>query len=391
MKNLGAGRLALMLATFFGLIIFFVFIAVRSSTPSLNLLYGDLSTPDATEISAKLDNAHIAYALSEDGTKISVPFKDVSKARMLLAADGLPHKGSMGYEIFDQKQSFGQTSFQQNVNALRALEGELARTISTIENVRSARVHLVLPQRELFSRDTQPATASVFINVRNASELGNDQVQAIQHLVSSAVPQLKASHVAIIDQNGTLLAKGDDDTTDSAASNSEDARKAYETRVKTSVEDLVTKIVGYGKVRANVTANMNFDVVNRNSESYNPDGQVVRSTQNVTEESSEANSSSTNNASGAVSVQNNLPGLPGGTGAASANGGNKNNRTEETTNYEITKTTENLVRETGHVEKLSIAVLVDGSYLPDTSVQKPKDAAADWQPPKKYTPVRMTS
>jgi len=387
MKNLGAGRLALMLATFFGLIIFFVFIAVRSSAPSLSLLYGDLSTPDATEISAKLDNAHIAYSLSDDGTKISVPFKDVSKARMLLAADGLPHKGSMGYEIFDQKQSFGQTSFQQNVNALRALEGELARTISTIENVRSARVHLVLPQRELFSRDTQPATASVFINVRNASELGNDQVQAIQHLVSSAVPQLKASHVAIIDQNGTLLAKGDDDTADSAARNSEDARKAYETRVKSSVEDLVTKIVGYGKVRANVTANMNFDVVNRNSESYNPDGQVVRSTQTVNEESSEANnSSSTNNANGSVSVQNNLPGLPGGGGNSAASGGNKNNRTEETTNYEITKTTEQLVRETGQVEKLSIAVLVDGSYVPDTSVQKPKDAAADWQPPKKYVP-----
>ena len=386
MKNLGAGRLAMMLVTFFGLIIFFVFIAVRSSAPSMNLLYGDLSTGDATEIAAKLDNSHIAYTLSEDGTKVSVPFKDVSKARVLLAAEGLPHKGSIGYEIFDQKNSFGRTSFENNVMQLRATEGELARTISSMDQIRSARVQIVYPERELFSRTQQPATASVFLNVRSEGALGAEPVAAIQHMIAAAVPQLKPSNVTVIDQNGNLLAKGQGDGDAAAdAHNGDDAEKAYETRMKTSVEDMVSRIVGYGKVRANVTAAMNFDVVNRNSESYNPDGQVVRSTQTVSEDNTEANSSG----NGAVSVQNNLPGLPAGGNATQAQGpagGAKSNRTEETTNYEITKTTENLVRESGQVEKLSIAVLVDGSYAPDTTVQKPKDAAADWTPPRKYTP-----
>lgn len=380
LKNLGPGRLIMMLVTFFGLIIFFVFIAVRSSAPSLSLLYGNLNVADATEIAAKLDNAKVPYSLSDDGTKISVPHKDIAKARMLLAAEGLPHKGNLGYELFDQKQSFGETSFKQNITALRALEGELSRTIGTIDNIRAARVHLVLPQRELFSRERQPASASVFINLRNANGLSTEQVSAIQHLVASAVPQLKPGNVAIIDQNGSLLARGEDaeQQQGGAARSADELRQKYETRLTRSIEDMVGRIVGYGKVRTTVAAVMNFDTLSRNSESYNPDGQVVRSVQSVTEENADGATGE-----GTVSVQNNLPGLPGGAGAS---GGSKSNRTEETTNYEITKTVENLVRESGQVEKLSVSVLIDGSYEPDASVQKPKDAKEDWQAPKKYVP-----
>ena len=382
LKNLGPGRLAMMLVTFFGLLVFFIFIAIRSSAPSVTLLYGGLSTADATEISAKLDASHIVYTLSDDGTKVSVAHKDVAKARLLLAQEGLPRKGSMGYEIFDQKQSFGATSFQQNINALRALEGELSRTIGTIDQVKSARVHLVLPTRELFSREQQPASASVFLNLRNSAGIGREQVQAIQHLVAAAVPQLKSSRVAVIDQSGSLLARGED-SNDAAsnASDSADQRQTYEMRLSRSIEDMVGRIVGYGKVRANVSAEMNFDTVSRNSETYDPEQQIVRSTQTVTEEAQDNTASQGGN----VGVQNNLPGLPGGAAAGSASG-SRNNRTEETTNYEIGKTVENMVRESGQVNKLSIAVLIDGRYEPDTSVQKPKDAAADWQPPKKYQP-----
>ena len=382
LKNLGPGRLAMMLITFFGLLIFFIFIAVRSSAPSLTLLYGGLSSNDATEMAAKLDNAGIPYSLSEDGTKLSVPHKDVAKSRLLLAQEGLPHQGSMGYELFDQKQSFGATSFQQNINALRALEGELSRTISTIDQVKSARVHLVLPTRELFSREQQPASASVFLNLRNAAGIGAEQVQAIQHLVASSVPQLKPSRVAVIDQGGNLLARGEDDNDASAtARNSADLRQTYERRLTRSIEDMVGRIVGYGKVRANVTADMNFDTVTSNKESYNPDQQVVRSTQTVEENAADSSGA----ANSTASVQNNLPGLPGAAASAPA-GGSKNARNEETTNYEIGKTVEQMVRESGQVQKLSIAVLVDGAYVPDTSVTKPKDAKPDWQPPKKYVP-----
>jgi flagellar M-ring protein FliF len=383
LKNMGAGRLAVMALTLFGLVVFFIFIMARSGTPNMTLLYTGLSTADSSEMAAKLDNTRVNYRLSEDGTQISVPNKDVGRARMLLAQEGLPRQGSMGYELFDQKQSFGETSFRQNINQLRALEGELSRTVGTLAQIRSARVHLVLPQRELFSRDTRPASASVFVSLRGNEGLGNEQIQSIQHLIAAAVPQLKASHVAIIDQSGNLLARGEDaDATGATARSSEDMRQKYEQRVTRSVEDLVGRVVGFGRVRANVTAELNFDVVSRNSETYNPDGQVVRSTQSVTDESQDTSAS----ASGApVTVETNLPGLPGGAGGA-AQAGSRNNRTEEVTNFEISKTVESVVRAAGEVKRLSIAVVVDGRYETDASVTKPEDAPKEWTAPKIYVP-----
>jgi flagellar M-ring protein FliF len=386
-KNLGAGRLAIMLLTFFSLIVFFIFIAFRSNAPGLTLLYGGLSTGDSTEIAAKLDIAKIPYKLSDDGTQVTVPQKDVGKARMLLAQDGLPHQGSVGYEIFDQKQAFGTTSFVQNINQLRALEGELSRTIGTIDSVRGARVHLVLPQQELFGKNNAPASASVFLNLRNSAAIGSEQVLAIQHLVAAAVPKLKPANVAIIDQSGNMLASGEDDAaSDSASARSgEEMKQKYETRVTRQIEDMIGRIVGYGKVRATVTAEMNFDIVNRNSESYNPEGQVARSTQTTSEENVDNNGAANANS---VSVENNLPGLPGGAKAPAtpSQPASKNNRTEEVTNYEISKTIESLVRASGQVQKISVAVLVDGRYETDTTVKPPKDAPKDWQPPKKYIP-----
>lgn len=379
LKNLGPARLIIMTLTLFGLIIFFIFITARGSSPSMTLLYGDLATSDATEIAAKLDNSRISYRLNEDGTQVSVPHKDVGRARMLLAEEGLPRSGSMGYEIFDQKESFGGgTSFRQNINQLRAMEGELSRTISTLTPIKSARVHLVLPQRELFSRESRQASASVFLNLRNSS-IGSEQIQAIQHLVAAAVPQLKASHVAIIDQSGNLLARGED-SADSAttARTGDEMRMSYEQRVTRAVEDMVSRVVGYGKVRATVAAQLNFDVVSRNSETYNPDGQVVRSTQTVTDENVD-NSSSTD---APVSVQTNLPGLPGNNSVA----GSTSNRTEEVTNFEISKTTENVVRAGGQVERLSVAVVVDGRYEPDPNAVKPEGAGEDWTAPRVYVP-----
>ena len=385
LKNLGAGRLAVMLVTFFGLVIFFIFVAARSNTPGMTLLYANLSTADATDIAAKLDAATIPYRLSDDGAQVTVPQKDVGKARMLLAQEGLPHQGSVGYEIFDQKQAFGTTSFVENINQLRALEGELSRTVGTIDGVRNARVQLVLPQRELFSKDSNPASASVFLNLRNAASLGSGQVQAIQHLIAAAVPHLKAANVAIIDQSGNLLARGEaEDPNDTTAATGEEMKQKYERRISRSVEDMVGRIVGYGKVRANVTADMNFDVVARNSESYNPEGQVVRSTQTTNDANVE--NSSSGGGSGAVTVQNNLPGLPNGGKGASAAPATKTDHTEEVTNYEISKTVESLQRASGQVQKLSIAVLVDGRYVTDEKAEKPKDAPKEWEAPKKYVP-----
>lgn len=384
LKSLGPARLGVMLMTLFGLVVFFIFIAVRSSAPNMNLLYAGLSPADSTEIAAKLDLSGIPYQLSVDGTQVNVGSGDIAKARMLLAEEGLPRNATFGYELFDKKQSFGTTSFEQNINRLRAMEGELARTIGTIDSVRSARVHLVLPQRELFSRESRPASASVFLNLRNATSVGPEQIQAIQHLVAAAVPQLKSTNVAIIDGDGNLLARGEEgEGGKTSAQTGQSVRQNFENNMVRSIEDMLAKVVGYGKVRATVTADLNFDVLSRNSEIYDPDGQVVRSTQSITEENVDNTGANAN----AVTVQNNLPGLPGAGGAGGETVvGIENSRTEEVTNYEITKTVETLVRESGEVNRLSVAVLVDGRYEPDTTVQKPEDAGENWQPPMKYVP-----
>lgn len=383
LKNMGASRLAAMLLTFFSLVIFFIYIALRSNTPGMTMLYSDLSSADATEITAKLSISNIEYRLNQNGTQIDVPQQDVGKARMLLAQEGLPRRGSIGYEIFDKKQSFGTTTFEQNINKVRALEGELARTIGTIDNIRNARVHLVLPERKLFSRESNPASASVFLNLNSNSVVTKEQLQAIQHLVAASVPNLKASKVAIIDQSGNLLAKDEeeDNTGVNSIRNSDDMKANFEHRMARNIDEVISKIVGYGKVRTTVNAEMSFDVVNRNSEIYDPDGQVARSTQTTTEENIDNSSLGNSNQ---VSVNNSLPGLNAAAEGTPEAVGVKNNRTEEVTNYEITKTIESVVKSTGDIQKLSVAVIVDGTYETDPNAVKPADAAKDWIAPRIY-------
>lgn len=358
LKQLGPARLGIMGGVTLLLLIFFVFVSMRVATPDMKLLYSDLTSMDSGAIAAKLEESQIPYQISQDGARVMVAEDNVGRARMLLAEAGLPNGGSMGYEIFDQQSGFGTTNAVQNINAVRAMEGELARTIGSLEQVRSARVHLVLPQRELFSRENRPASASVMIGMRTGAKLTEGQVAAIQSLISSAVPQLKPDDVSIIDQNGNLLARGGG-AGDATVANmkAEEMRLSYERRMTQAIEDLIGRTVGYGKVRATVTADLNFDRTTTNEETYNPEGQVARSTLTVTEENTERDTSG----SGGVSVDNNLP-VVGNDTMLSGGPTSEGNRTEETTNYEISKTVKNLVRETGEVRKLSVAVLIDGRY-----------------------------
>lgn len=358
LKQLGPARLGIMGAITLMLLVFFIFVSMRVATPSMKLLYSDLSSMDSGAIAAKLEEVQIPYQVSQDGTRVLVAENSVGRARMLLAEAGLPNGGSMGYEIFDKQSGFGTTNAIQNINQVRALEGELARTIGSLEPVRSARVHLVLPQRELFSRENRQASASVMLGLRPGAKLTESQVAAVQSLVSSAVPQLKVSDVSIIDQNGALLARGGGENDLSVANmKTEEMRLSYERRMTQSIEDLVGRTVGYGKVRASVTADINFDRISTNEEIYDPEGQVPRSTQTVEESSQETSGAG----GGETSVIGNLPNanadLLGGNGPSS-----QGNRIEETTNFEISKTVRNLVRETGEVRRLSVAVLVDGRY-----------------------------
>ena len=266
LKKLGPARLSVLGAILLGLVMFFIFVSMRMTGPDMKMLYTDLSSEDSSSVAAKLEELKIRYTISPDGAKVMVAGADVGRARMLLAQDGLPNGGSLGYEIFDKQSNFGTTNFVQNINQVRALEGELARTISSLEQIKSARVHLVLPQRELFSRESNPASASVFIHMRGGAKLDREQIAGIQSLVASAVPDLKGKNVSLIDSAGTLLAQGGEEDESLISTKAEQMQRDYEKRVTRAIEDLVGRTVGIGKVRANVTADLNFDRVNESSE-----------------------------------------------------------------------------------------------------------------------------
>jgi flagellar M-ring protein FliF len=362
MRTLGAVRLAAIALALAAMAAFFIVLANRVSTPQMGLLFSDLDERDSGQIVQKLETLNVPYELRASGSQIMVPVDQVTKLRMQLAEQGMPHGGSVGYEIFDKPDTLGPSQFVENINKVRALEGELERTISSISVVKSARVHLVLPQRELFTRERQDASASVVVQQRDVARLTRNQVAAIQHLVAAAVPGLTPNRVAVIDSNGNLLARGDGDNPDQlSTANSEEMRVNYENRLGRNVQALLDRSLGPDKSRVDVHADMNFDRVTTNSESFDPDGQVVRSTQTT----KQSDTNKTNNQ--AVSVTTNLPG-----GQTPSNAGQQSQSThsEETTNYEISKTVRSQVSEQGTVKRLSVAVLVDGTNTIGTDGKK---------------------
>lgn len=362
LRNLGPARLAAMGAVGLLLIGFFIYLTTRLSAPDMELLYSELPASDAATIAKKLDEAKIPYSVDKTGTKIRVPADQVGVVRMKMAQAGLPSGGSVGYELFDKGEGFGATSFIQNINHLRALEGEMARTVGTLNGVQQARVHLVLPKRELFARTQNPATASVFLKLRPGAQLSRENIQAIQHLIAASVPNLEPTQVSIIDDKGKLLARGGGaNSEDVMMANAEEKKLAYERRLAGTIEDLLGRTVGYGKVRAEVSADLDFDRITTNSEIFDPESQVVRSTQTVNEN----NQSQDRDPLQPVTVDQNLPTAQTGSKDNSSISSNKSSRTEETVNYEISRTTKNHVRESGQVRRLSVAVLVDGVYTPN--------------------------
>lgn len=367
LRNLGPTRLVALAAVAFALIAFFTFIVTRLATPGMTLLYSGLDPTDSGQIVQRMDAQGIPYELRGDGSQVYVPQDQVARLRLSLASEGIPSGGSIGYEIFDRADALGTTNFVQQINQIRALEGELARTIRSIHQVRSARVHLVMPKRELFSRDRAEPTASVVLALQGVLDKG--QVSAIQHLIASAVPGMKANNVSVIDSNGDLLARGADDGELDAAS-SEDMRRSYEARMSQAIEQLLAQTLGAGKVRAEVTADLDFNQITTNKEDFNPDGQVVRSTQSVEETGNSQEQQGGNN----VSVANNTPNPPGQQAGGAGGSNAQNARTEETVNYEISKTVQTEVKASGNVKRISAAVLVDGLY------QTAEDGTKTYQP-----------
>ncbi len=346
----------------------FAFLSFRLSAPSMAPVYSNLSMEDSGEIAVELDKLGTKYEVGANGTQILVPANEVNRIRISLAQKGLPSHGSIvGYEIFDKSDALGTSNFVHNVNLLRALEGELARTISSFDNVSAARVHLVMPRRQVFEREKVEPSASVVVTLRNRSQkLSREESASISNLIATAVPGLKLSRITIVDNKGKLLARGETDPEDMtvAATDAEEFRVNYESRLKQTIEQLLEQSVGAGKARAEVSADIGFDRIVKNSEVYDPNGQVVRSVQ-----TSEAKEFANDGDSGNVSVGNNLPdALPAKADAASAGSGSE--RTEETTNFEISRTVTNHISEIGVIKKLSVAVLVDGTYTLNEETQE---------------------
>ena len=355
LRNLGPVRLAIMGAIMLGMIGFFIFLATRL-TPSMVLLYGDLNADDSSRITSQLSSQNVPFELLQGGSQIMVPSDRALKLRLGLASQGIPSGGSLGYELFDDQQTIGTTSFVQNINLVRALEGELARTIQTISSIRSARVHLVFPRRELFSREKHQASASITLRMGDGL-LEKDQIAGIQHLVAAAVPGLVPARVSIISSsNGKLLAGGfEEDSASFMAVKSQEQRRNFERRLSRTIESLLEKTVGFGKVRAEVKADMDFDRISTTDEKFDPDGQVIRSNQSIEETNQTRDTEGTQ----PVTVGTNLPDPNVGSGENASSSGAQS-RIEETVNFEVSKKIINHVREVGIINRLSVAVLIDG-------------------------------
>jgi flagellar M-ring protein FliF len=354
LKSFGTARLAAMGVVALGLVGFFGFYILRVSAPPMVPLYTDLSFDDSRAILAELDGRAVEYDLRQDGAVILVGQDQVLRLRMDLAGDGLPSGGGVGYEIFDQGDTLGATSFVQNINHLRALEGELSRSIRTIQNVTAARVHLVMPERQLFARERATPSASIMLKTRGS--LATPQVRAIQHLAAAAVEGLEPNRVSVVDERGTLLADGRGEANAGFASTMEEQRTQVENRLAGKIEEIIASVVGHGRARVKVSADLDMSQVTETADIFDPESRVIRSTQTREEQSS----SREPNPNEGVTVGNELPNANGA--GANADATQDAVTTEEVVNYEISRTTRTQVQQAGALRRLSVAVLVDGTY-----------------------------
>lgn len=370
LKGLGRTRLMVMGAAAAVLLTAIGLFAFRGSGQSMALLYGGVDLNEAAHMVEDLTKAHIPNRTNSDGTSIYVPQNQVASARLLLAKDGLPSGGSVGYELFDKSATLTSTQFEQTINETRAMEGELERSIRLLQGVRNVRVHLVLPHRDLFSTQTSPSQASVVLDIGRGGRIAPDGIQAIQNLVAAAVPGLRPQNISIVDTRGDVLAKpGDPDSPDGQANSLEKFRHAEEQRLAQAAEEILIPTLGSGHVRARAAVTINTDEIHETEENYDPNQQVLRSQQTTSDKS--VNTEATPN----TTVANNLPN-------ANANQNNRtgsnDDREEETDNYEIGKRVRIISQTRPRVSRISLAVLVDGTYSKDKAgndVWKPLDTA----------------
>ncbi|MBY5458217.1 flagellar M-ring protein FliF [Rhizobium leguminosarum] len=355
-KNFGAlGRTPLMILGGVGAVSIAIVLAAALfvNKPAQETLYVGLDSPDLNQISMALAEANINFQVGTDGTSISVPAGMTGKARLMLAERGLPNSANAGYELFDNVGSLGLTSFMQEVTRVRALEGEIARTIQSISGITAARVHIVMPEVGNFRKAEQKPTASVMI--RASATTGRSAATSIRHLVASAVPGLDVDDVTILDSAGQLLASGDE-ASNSSLNRSLNIVQNVQQEVESNIDKALAPFLGMDNFRSSVTADLNTDAQQIQETTYDPESKVERSVRST----KEAQQSQQKQSDSATTVEQNIPqAAPEAGGSAGPESQDKSDKREEQTNYEINSKTTATTRNSYKVEKLSIAVVVN--------------------------------
>ncbi|MEE8290627.1 MAG: flagellar basal-body MS-ring/collar protein FliF [Candidatus Tectomicrobia bacterium] len=327
-----------------------------SGSTEQEVLYAQLNLDDAAAMASKLREMGAPYTLQGDGTTIMVPSTMVHDLRLRLATEGLPRSGGVGFELFDQR-NFGMTEFMQKLNYRRALQGELARTITQLEAIKSARVHIVLPEKTLFLDQQEKATASIILTLASGRRLTTEQIRGVTHLVASSVEGLQPEQVTVVDSSGKQLGVKEQDP---ALLSVSEAQLAHQQKLEQTLErrlqSLLARAIGKDKVLVRVTATLDFQHIERSEERFDADNPAVRSEQRSTAEGQ---------GSGFLAL-----GVPGvranieNTVANTTTPGNTNvvSRQSETINYELSKVVSKIVAPSGEIKRLSVAVLIDGTY-----------------------------
>ncbi|MHA7064964.1 flagellar basal-body MS-ring/collar protein FliF [Azospirillum argentinense] len=358
LRTLGRTRLLVLAGTGVGIVLAVATMAVLLSRPHMTPLYTGLEPAEAGRIVKAVEAMGVPVSAAFDGTAVQVPEAEVPRLRMLLAEKGLPSRGGIGYELFDTDKPLGITSFMQRMNRLRAMEGELARTIETLSGIEAARVHIVLPDREEFSRAAPTPTASIVVRMRGRAPLERRQALSIRHLVSAAVPNMKPSAVTVLDASGEVLLTEEDGDARSSAK-VDGLRAGHETRISRAIEQMLVARLGQGNVRVQVAVDVETKREVVRSQSFDPNSQVVRSTQTVQEQDRSLDSTG----EPPVTAEQNLPQREVRAQAQNNRSSSDSKRQEETVNYEISNIARETVIEPGDIRRVSVAVLVNGTWV----------------------------
>jgi flagellar M-ring protein FliF len=341
--------------------------ALYVNKPAQETLYVGLEKADLNQISIALAEANIAFQVGTDGTSLTVPAGTTGKARLLLAEKGLPNSTNAGYELFDNVGSLGLTSFMQEVTRVRALEGEIGRTITSINGISSARVHIVMPDVGNFRKADQKPTASVMIKA--GAETGRKAAQSIRHLVASAVPGLAVDDVTILDSTGQLLASGDDPS-NSALNRNLSIVQNVQGEVESNIDKALAPFLGMDNFRSSVTAELNTDSQQIQETTYDPNSKVERSVR-TTKENQKSQQQQNDSA---ATVEQNIPQAAPQSGGTGPQNSDQTDKKDEQTNYEINSKTTATTRNSYKLEKLSVAVVVNKGRIAKM-VGEPADQA----------------